>query len=102
MLFAIYCLDKPFSAALRAVTRDEHLAFIAAAEAVHVHVAGPLLNEDGQKMIGSMLIVECDTLENVQAWAANDPYRRVGLFEVADIRPWKGRGVTPIAETPAP
>jgi hypothetical protein len=34
----------------------------------------------------------------VRDWTAGDPYRRVGLFEVDEIRPWKGRGVTPKAE----
>lgn len=100
MLFAMYCLDKPFSSALRAVTRDDHLAYVAAA-GDRIRVAGPLLSEDGQKMIGSLLIVDFDSLDDVRAWAEQDPYNKVGLFEHADIRPWKGRGVEPAPAAPA-
>lgn len=92
MLFAMYCLDKPFSSALRAVTRDDHLAYVAAA-GEKIRVAGPLLSEDGQKMIGSLLIVDFESLDELRSWASQDPYVKVGLFEHAEIHPWKGRGV---------
>ena len=94
MLFALYCLDKPFSTALRSVTRDAHLAYVAAAGEA-IRVAGPLLSDDGEKMIGSLLILDMDDLEAARAWVAGDPYAKAGLFQIADIRPWRGRGIEP-------
>lgn len=88
MFFAVYSLDKPFSAALRSVTRDQHLAYVGAAGAA-VRFAGPLLSDDGEKMIGSFLILEMKDLAAAKAWAANDPYARVGLFESSEVRPWR-------------
>ncbi len=88
MLFAVYNLDKPYSHALRAVTRDEHLKYVAGGGAI-VRIAGPLLSPDGEKMIGSLLVLELETLEEARAWADADPYHKVGLFEVSDVRPWR-------------
>lgn len=88
MLFAIYCLDKPFSSALRSVTRDEHLAFVASA-AEMVKLAGPLMSDDGEKMAGSFFVVEGESLEAVREWHRTDPYMKAGLFDFVDIRPWR-------------
>lgn len=88
MLFVVYNLDKPFSHALRSVTRDEHLKYVAAGGEM-VKIAGPLLSPDGEKMIGSLLVLDMETLEEARAWADGDPYHKVGLFEVSDVRPWR-------------
>lgn len=88
MLFVVFCVDKPFSTALRSVTRDEHLRFVAGAGDM-VRMAGPLMSDDGTKMAGSMLIIEAETLDAAREWQAADPYQKAGLFEHVDIRPWK-------------
>ena len=88
MLFVVYCVDKPFSTALRSVTRDEHLNFIRHAGAM-VRFAGPLLSDDGGKMTGSLLVVEAETIEEARAWQASDPYQKAGLFERVEIRTWR-------------
>lgn len=88
MFFVVYCIDKPFSTALRSVTRDEHLKFVRESGGM-VRFAGPLLSDDGGKMTGSLLIVEGETLEDVRAWQATDPYQKAGLFERVEIRPWR-------------
>lgn len=88
MLFVVFCIDKPYSTALRSVTRDEHLKFVAGSGAM-VRIAGPLMSDDGAKMAGSLLVVEAESLEAAQEWQAGDPYQKAGLFEHVDIRPWK-------------
>ncbi len=88
MLFAVYNLDKPFSHGLRAVTREAHLKYVADAGKA-VRIAGPLLSDDGEKMIGSLLVLEMASLEAARDWADNDPYARAGLFEISDVRPWR-------------
>lgn len=85
-LFVISCLDKADSLALRMATREAHLAYIAERREM-VKLAGPFL-VDGQ-MAGSMLVVEAETLEDVEAFAGGDPYKLAGLFESSFVREWK-------------
>lgn len=88
MLFAIFCTDKSDSADIRAATRPDHLAYV---EQVldKVILAGPTLSADGERMTGSLLIMEFDDLAGAQAFADNDPYFKAGLFEAVEVRPWK-------------
>ena len=88
MKFAFYCLDKPGQTALRAENRAAHLEH---ARRVNDRIlcGGPLLCPEGKEMIGSLLVVDFDNLEEARAWAAQDPYARAGLFESVRIMPWK-------------
>lgn len=89
MLFAIFCYDKPDSAALRQATRPAHLAYLEEA-GDRVKLGGPLLGpgDDGAP-IGSMLIVDAASEAAVQLFADNDPYYTAGLFENVEIHHWK-------------
>ena len=86
MLFVCYCVDKPNSLDLRLATREAHLAY-AASFADKLKIAGPMLNDDGS-MAGSLLIFDVEGKEEVEAFAADDPYGKAGLFERVDIRAW--------------
>ena len=86
-LFALFCLDKPDSLALRMANREAHLAYVAV-NADKVPAAGPLLDEDG-RMKGSLLIIEADDRNAVEAFSAADPYRQAGLFDRVEIHAWR-------------
>jgi uncharacterized protein YciI len=88
MLFVIHAIDKPGDGSARQAHRAAHLAF-AAENADIIRLGGPLLSEDGEKMVGSMLIIEAKDLAKAKAWAALDPYAVNGVFESVDIRPYK-------------
>ena len=88
MHFVIYCLDKADHAHVRAENRPAHVAFLKA-NAEKIIAAGPLLNDDGEGMVGSTLIMEFNDLTEAESWAAADPYAKAGLFQSVDIRPWK-------------
>ena len=85
MLFAIITRDKDGALQTRLDNRDAHLAYIK--ETGVVEMAGPFLDADGT-MCGSMIILKVDTLGAAQAWAANDPYAKAGLFEKVRIEHW--------------
>lgn len=89
MLFAITSLDKPNSMDLRMTTREKHLAY-GKDNAVggQLRLGGPFLDTNGN-MIGSFIILEADSLEAAERWAANDPYMKAGLFESSIVRPWR-------------
>ncbi len=57
MLYIAVCYDKPDSQALRLANRGAHLDFLRT-NANDIKVCGPILAEDHETMIGSMLIVE--------------------------------------------
>jgi hypothetical protein len=88
MLFALICFDNPDSTALRAEVRPKHLAYIEAHKA-QVKVAGPFLSDDGEKMVGSLIIIEADDIDAARAFAEDDPYRNAGLFAEVDVKPWR-------------
>lgn len=88
MLFAIYCLDRPGSLEVRLGNRPAHLAHLESQEDKLV-TAGPLLSDDGETPIGSLLVFEAETLAVAQAFAAADPYAKAGLFDSVTIRPWR-------------
>jgi len=85
--FAIHCIDKPDSGALRAQTRAEHLRHV---ESVidQVLVAGPLLDMDGNPM-GSLLIIDFPDRKDAIEFAAADPYAEVGLFASVAVTAWR-------------
>ena len=84
-LFAVICRDKPDHLSVRLDTRAAHLEFLGAGDVVRM--AGPLLAEG--EMRGSLIVIETDSLEAAQAWAAGDPYKAAGLFETVEVVEWK-------------
>lgn len=86
-LYAFYGLDKPGALELRKATRPEHLAWIATFGGA-VTVGGPMLADDGETPIGSLIVMEFDSLETAKATFAQDPYAKAGLWATADVRPF--------------
>ena len=82
-IFALYCVDKPNSLELRMANREAHLAYVGGFRD-QLRLAGPMLDEGGD-MAGSIILLEMETLAEAQAFAADDPYNKAGLFERVDI-----------------
>jgi hypothetical protein len=88
MLFTILCTDKPNHEHLRIGTRQAHLDYLGGFKD-RVVMAGPLQTDDGTRMTGSLLIMDFADRKLAEAFAANDPYNKAGLFENVVIRRWK-------------
>lgn len=88
MQFAIYCLDKPDSTAVRAQARAAHLEYVDR-HADKIVLAGPVLSDDGKDMIGSLLIMEFPDKAAAERFTQEDPYRKAGLFKSVEIRPFR-------------
>jgi uncharacterized protein YciI len=88
MQFVMICEDKPASLELRMSTREAHLAYIGEHGAM-IKLAGPMLADDGESMIGSVFILEADSLADVEAMNANDPYTQAGLFAQVTIKAFR-------------
>jgi uncharacterized protein YciI len=85
--FALICIDKPDSLALRMATREAHFAYGRATPGA-IRLGGPFLNDAGE-MIGSLIILKAADLAAARAWHEADPYKLAGLFERVEILPWR-------------
>ena len=85
MLFHIHCIDKADSGEVRAANRPDHLVYIQGFED-QIVIAGPMLSDDGEAMLGSVFIFDAPDRAAAEAFAADDPYAKAGLFESVTIR----------------
>ncbi|SDD62831.1 YciI family protein [Ruegeria marina] len=86
MLVALIAKDKNDALQTRLDNRPAHIAYLKDTGGV-VSQAGPLL--DGETMIGSLVILDVEDMAAAEAWAANDPYAKAGLFQSVELIPWK-------------
>ena len=84
MIYLFRLLDKPDASALRLRLRPEHKAYLAKV-AGRIAFAGPLTHDDGQTMIGSVLAIDFPSREAAQAWLADEPFTRAGLYAGSEI-----------------
>ena len=84
MLFVIHCLDHPGAYPRRLENYEAHRAYLAAAP-VKLVLAGPLLDVTGETRIGSLLIVEAGSLQEVQAFSQGDPFRKLDVWASVQI-----------------
>jgi hypothetical protein len=84
----IHCLDKPGHGEVRLANRAAHLAHLDR-HAASLIVAGPLLSDDGQTMIGSLLLMEFADRGQAERFCAEDPYGKAALFQSVTITPWR-------------
>jgi len=85
MLFYIHNPDKADHFEVRKATRPVHLEFLKKYED-NIKFAGPTLSEDGEIATGSVLIVDFPDRAAVEAFVAEDPYTKAGLFESTTIQ----------------
>lgn len=84
MLYAVICRDKPGALQTRLDNRPAHLDYLGQGGVVF---AGPFI-EAGQP-VGSLVVIEAESLAAAEAWAAGDPYALAGLFAGVEIREWR-------------
>jgi uncharacterized protein YciI len=86
--YVLICEDKPDSVELRLATREAHLAFIDTQRG-KIRLAGPMLSDDGETMVGSLFIVDAASMDEVRVMNAEDPYTKAGLFGRVTVRPFR-------------
>ena len=88
MHFVIFCVDKPGHQQVRLDNRPAHLEFLKA-NVDKIVTAGPMQTDDGEGMIGSMLVLDVADRKAAEDFAAGDPYAKAGLFESTLVKRWK-------------
>ena len=87
MLYVFHLLDREGAGELRQRMRPEHKAYLAAV-ADRIACAGPLLAEDGQTMIGSLLVIDFEDRAAAERWQAAEPFTRAGVYGQVSVLPY--------------
>lgn len=91
MKYVIHAYDYTGPDALdrRMAARPAHLAYARQLkESSQFIMGGALLDPDG-KMIGSMLVLDFDTDDQLQDYLKTDPYIVQGVWEKVDLKPFR-------------
>lgn len=86
MLYSLYNIDRS-GTDLRSARRPEHRAYLARF-AERIAFAGPLLGADGSTPVGSLLVMDFDSQDAVDAFLADEPYAVAGLYASISVRPF--------------
>ena len=87
--FIFYGSDGPNGDDIRARVREAHRAYIRVAQpGCKLAAAGVLVEDDGGRMDGTLLVFEAQDRAAVERFMAGDPYSLEGLFAKCEIRRW--------------
>jgi uncharacterized protein len=84
MLYIIYQEDIDDSAALRAVHKEAHLAYLEKHRDILV-LGGALLQDEGAGRVGSVLILNVPDRAAAERFSAGEPLRSAGVFKSVKI-----------------
>ncbi len=87
-MFVVHCKDKSGAQQVRLDNRAAHLEFLKA-NLDKIVMAGPVQTDDRQGMVGSVLILDFTDRAQLDAFLAQDPYAKAGLFDQVTVLPYK-------------
>ncbi len=95
----IEALDRPDGAGLREALRPAHDAYQTRVAGLYV-TRGPLLSDDGQVQIGSLMIIDVPDMAAARAFWDTEPFNAGGLFASIHLHRWRfGRIFDRLAKT---
>lgn len=86
-LFAIHALDRDGALPVRLAHYDAHKAFLADTSSfgIRIVMSGPLMSDDGERMIGSLFLIEAPDRASVEAFNRADPFHGAGIWRAVTI-----------------
>ena len=84
MLWAISCVDKPNTAAIRDSVLLPHRDYLGSQKGILV-LAGATQNDEGTAAIGSLFVVNVKTRAEAKAFSDGDPFTQTGVFASVTI-----------------
>ena len=89
MHFVIFCIDKP------GISRDptvmaDHVKYLEQSPIKNI-VSGPLTGDDGEKVIGSLYIVEAENRKAIEDFQREDPLAKTDYWETIEVRAFSKR-----------
>ena len=91
-LFVVSCTDQEGTVEKRLATRPEHLARLQQLDDEgRLIVAGAMPKDPSNPQAGfygSTIIVDFDSREALDAWLAEEPFLREGIYSNIDVKPF--------------
>lgn len=87
-MYALICFDRPDSAPLRDQHRVDHLKFLSE-NSNRILFGGPLKSTPDGPSTGALIVVDCATREEAEAFIGADPFHRGGVYESVAVRAFK-------------
>jgi uncharacterized protein YciI len=88
MLYVFHMIDRAGAAELRQRIRPEHKAYLAGV-AERIAFAGPLVADDGQTMLGSLLVIDFADRDAALAWLRDEPFTRAGVYASTQVHAFR-------------
>lgn len=88
MAFMVQTFDKPEGATIRNAHRAAHYEYLESYRSILI-ASGGLQNDAGTQFIGSCILLNVETLEEVEKFVAADPFHQAGLAAKVVISRWK-------------
>jgi uncharacterized protein len=87
MLFAIHAIDRTGALPTRLANYDAHKSFLSDTSrfGVKIVMSGPLVSDDGERMIGSLFLIEAPGRSEVEAFNRADPFAASDIWEKVTI-----------------
>ena len=81
-------LDQPGAGALRHKFREAHAAYLAQ-HASMVMARGPLVADDGEEPIGSVLLLDVPDMDAARAFMEQEPFYSNGVYKDINFHRWR-------------
>lgn len=93
MLFAIHAIDAPEAPAIREKIYAQHAAHLKAQGdfGVTLVMGGPLIKDDGNGSVGSLMLVEAPDRATVETFNSADPFAKNGVWAKVQITRFEKR-----------
>jgi uncharacterized protein YciI len=88
VIWAIWCRDADNVAEIRARVGKDHSAYLTNSR-FPVLMAGPLIGDDGNGSVGSLLLIEAESREDAKSMVDGDPFAVNGVWGTIDIQPYR-------------
>ena len=90
MLFVIHALDHEVMVEKRLELIGAHRDYAAKSD-VKIAISGPLTADDGETVIGSLLIVDVENRAEAEDFAKHYPLAKAGIWKQLDITAFQRR-----------
>jgi|SRR5271154_1947629 len=85
MLFSIIGTDQEVGASLRVSNAEAHQTHMALIRE-QIAFAGPLHNDNGSRVIGSLIVADFPDRQSAENWLAHEPFYKAGVYASIEIR----------------
>lgn len=84
MIYVFTLIDRNDAGDLRLRVRPAHKAYLAQV-ADRIAFAGPIVADDGETMLGSLLAIDFASRDDALQWLVSEPFTQAGLYAQSSV-----------------